>query len=72
MFDSLKSTKSWDIHCPSRMEVDDLVTAGSGYRDTPTTQQETSSVKHSAAAPVQLKEDDPFDLEQYIGQYAGE
>jgi hypothetical protein len=54
------------------MEVDDLVTAGSGYRDTPTTQQETSSVKHSAAAPVQLKEDDPFDLEQYIGQYAGE
>jgi hypothetical protein len=54
------------------MEVDDVVTTGSGYRDAPTTQQETSSVKYSAAAPVQLKEDDPFDLEQYIGQYAGE
>lgn len=30
-----------------------------------------TAVKHIAPAQVQLKEDDPFDLDQYIGQYAG-
>ena len=47
------------------MEIDE---AAGGPRDAV---QESTSVKHAAAKPVQLKEDDPFDLEQYIGQYAG-
>ncbi len=48
----------------AEMEID---ATEASYRDTV---QETS-IKHAAARPVQLKEDDPYDLEQYIGQYAG-
>lgn len=50
---------------PSKMEIDE---AAGGSRDAV---QESTSIKHAAAKPVPLKEEDPFDLEQYIGQYAG-
>lgn len=48
----------------NNMEVDDTHASASTHTD--------AHSKHIAASPVQLKEDDPFDLDQYIAQYAGQ